>query len=78
MATVRYDGNEVTFSGESIYEVLEQVGDWLADIDSYNEMLAQEAAAIYEAEYYAEVIGPMKAAEDAAERAGWGDEDPVW
>lgn len=75
MATVRYgmyDEEEVTFAASTIYGVLEQVGDYLASVDS---ALHAES----EAEYYNEVIGPMKAAEDRAEAMGWGrDEDPVW
>jgi len=76
MATVRYgmyDEDEVTFTADTIHSVLEKVGDYLASID-------YALHAEYEAEYYAEVIGPMRAAEDRAEALGWGqaDEDPIW
>lgn len=79
MVTVRYNGMEVTFAEETVCLVLGLAGDWLRDIDGWLEMQADEDAAIHEMEYFAEVIGPMQAAEAAAERAGWGrDEDPVW
>lgn len=63
MATVRYSGEERTFSGQTIHVVLNQVGDWLSDIDA----CVEDSAAIYEMEYYAEVIAPMEAAERLAE-----------
>jgi len=80
MATVRYMGYEETFAADTIYGVLALVGDHLRATDAMLEEQATEDAAIYEMEYYNEVIGPMKAAEDRAERLGWGqaDEDPVW
>ena len=76
MATIRYgfyEDEEVTFAAETVMEVLAQVGDHLREIDD-----AMHAEA--EAEYYNEVIGPMRAAEDLAEARGWGfqDEEPVW
>lgn len=76
MATVRYgmyDEDAVTFAAPTVMEVLEQVGDHLAAIDT---ALHAES----EAEYYAEVIGPMRAAENLAEARGWGqaDEEPIW
>ena len=79
MATVRYMGDETTFAADTIYAVLAQVGDHLASMDAVLEAQADEERAIYEMEHWAEVIGPMRAAEDAAERGAWGrDEDPVW
>lgn len=80
MVTVRYNGMEVTFAEETVYLVLGLAGNWLRDIDGWLEMQADEDAAVSEMEYYNEVIGPMRAAEDRAERLGWGqaDEDPVW
>ena len=80
MATVRYYCDEVTFAAPTIREVLALVGDHLREMDALMEEQADEAQAIYDAEYYAEVIGPMKAAEDLAERygTGYGDEDPIW
>lgn len=64
MATVRYGGEERTFADGTIHAVLNQVGEWLSDIDAYME----DSAAVHEAEYYAEVIAPMEAAERNAER----------
>ena len=73
MATIHYTSDKpITFHGTSIRDVLAKVGTYLRVVDA-------EMEAEAEAEYYSEVIGPMKAAEDAAERMGWGrDEDPVW
>ena len=75
MATIRYNCDEVEFAADTIRGVLAQVGDYLREVDAE----VAEAAAIYEMEHYAEVIGPMEAAERRAESMGWGrDEDPVW
>jgi len=74
MATVRYDFHEdedVTFAAATIRDVLAKVGDYLRGVDA--DMKAEA-----EAEYYNEVIGPMKAAEDYAERFAWDNEEPVW
>ena len=71
MATIRYEmyGNDsVTFAAPTVMEVLEQVGNHLYSIDS-------DIKAESDAEYYAEVIGPMKAAEDLAEMRGWGHQN---
>lgn len=78
MATVRYGGIVDTFDGATIHIVLEKVGDHLASMDSALEAQADEAEAVYEMEYHAEVIAPMIAAEQNAERLGWGDDEPVW
>lgn len=78
MATVGYYNDDVTFAAKTIYGVLDLVGQYLHAIDVLVEGWADGEAAVTEAEYYAEVIGPMKAAEDRAERMGWGDEDPIW
>ncbi len=69
LATVRYCSDEaVTFQGDSIRGVLEAVGTYLREVDA-------ELEAQAEAEYYAEVIGPMEAEERAAEDAYRGGED---
>lgn len=70
MATVHYSFDVVTFTGSSIHEVLSQVGVYFRAIDA--DIKAQS-----DAEYYAEVIGPMQAAEAAAE-SYYLDEDPIW
>lgn len=72
MATVRYFGSEKTFAGETIRDVLAQVGDHLREIDSEMDAQADQWEAEHAAEYFAEVIGPMQAAERAAER--WAEQ----
>lgn len=78
MATVRYFGEEITFTANTIYAVLNLVSKYLASFDRIMEAQAIEEAVVSEAEYYSEVIGPMKAAEDHAEARGWGNEKPIW
>ena len=78
MATVRYGGIVDTFDGATIHIVLEKVGEHLASMDAVFEAQADENQALHDAEYFAEVIGPMRAAEDAAERGTWGNDEPVW
>ncbi len=78
MATVRYMGHEETFAADTIYGVLAQVGELLASMDAVLEAQAATEEAIYEMEYWAEVIGPMEAAERRAERGGWDNDEPVW
>ena len=80
MATVRYMGDEITFAAETIREVLALVGVHLREMDALLEEQAAEDAAVSEMEYYNEVIGPMRAAEDLAERysTGYGDDEPIW
>lgn len=73
MATVRYGFHDepVTFAGSSIRSLLAEVGAYLRDVDA--DMKAEA-----DAEYYMEVIGPMQAAERAAEMPWQGDEYPDW
>lgn len=69
-ATVVYDDVTKHFNNdESFYNMLAEIVSYVRSIEKHYNDLAEAAEA--EAEYYNEVIAPMKAAERMAEQGQW-------